>query len=78
VRLADTARSRKILGDIDGSLRPAVARALEQFVRDPTAPSLNFERLVGFPDSYSIRASRALRIVLRQIETELFEVSRGR
>ncbi len=74
MRLSDTARSRKVLSDVDGSVRPAVDRAIEQFVTDHTVSSLNFERIVGYENSYSIRASRTVRILLRRVDSDLFEI----
>jgi len=52
----------------------AADRALERFMDDPGRPGLNFERLQGWTDHYSIRATRAYRILLRREVDEHGEV----
>lgn len=47
------------------------------FIENPRHPSLNFEKLAGKPDLYSIRLSRGSRAILRRAEDaggEVFEV----
>ncbi len=39
-------------------------RALSRFQENPTHPGLNFERLSGWDDTYSIRVTRHYRILL--------------
>ena len=51
--------------------------AFEQFVADPRRPGLNFERVRGGADLYSIRITQGDRAILRRVldaEGELFEV----
>ncbi len=42
--------------------------SLEKFLEDPARPGLNFEPIVGFPDYFTIRVNRSLRILLRREE----------
>ncbi len=52
-------------------------RVFQLFVENSRHPGLNFERMAGKPDLYSIRLSRADRAILRRTEDaegELFEV----
>ena len=55
-------------------IQEASDRALERFVEDPNRPGLNFERLQGWADHYSIRVTRADRILLRREMDEDGEV----
>ncbi len=51
--------------------------AFEQFVADPKRPGLNFEKLRGQDDLYSIRITQGDRAILRRVpdaDGELFEV----
>lgn len=56
------------------NIRNAADRALQRFVENPRHPGLNFERLQNWTDHYSIRASRAYRILLRREVDEDGEV----
>ncbi len=53
------------------------SRAFELFIGNPYHPSLNFEKLSGRTNLYSIRLSRGDRAILRRTEDtegEMFEV----
>lgn len=54
-----------------------VSRAFGLFVENPRHPSLNFEKLAGKTNLYSIRLNRGDRAILRSTQDEdgeLFEV----
>lgn len=56
-------------------MRDRAATAIERFVANPSLPGLNFEKLAGYSDRYSIRISRGDRIVLRRIAvSDVFEI----
>lgn len=55
-------------------IRAAADRALERFIDDQNHFGLNFERLRNWTDHYSIRATRAYRILLRREVDEEGEV----
>ncbi len=46
------------------SIKTRAAKALIQFRENPNHPGLNFERLSGREDAYSIRVTRKYRILL--------------
>ena len=48
-------------------IRQRASEALERFQIDPAHPGLNFEKLRGWDDLYSIRISRGFRILLRRV-----------
>ena len=48
-------------------MRQRAAEALERFQVNPYHPGLNFEKLRGWDDLYSIRISRGFRILLRRV-----------
>jgi mRNA-degrading endonuclease RelE of RelBE toxin-antitoxin system len=54
------------LKNLSSDLRKRADRALEKFLENPQRKGLRFERLVGWPDYFSIRVSRSYRILLRR------------
>ena len=46
------------------NIQKQVEVTLEKFVENPSRPGLNFEPIIGRPGYYTIRASRAYRILL--------------
>ena len=50
------------------SIRKRAKDALVKFIEDHTRPGLNFERLSGWSDCYTIRINRNFRILLRREE----------
>lgn len=58
----------KTLRKIDGSIRKNVERALLKFAKNPLHPSLNFEKITGLSNLYSIRASISIRIYMASYE----------
>ena len=70
-------RATKALRAMDEAQFRQASLAFEQFVTDPKRPGLNFEKLRGRDDLYSIRITQGDRAILRRIvdaEGELFEV----
>ena len=49
------------------------ARALELFVKNPDAKSLNFERVRSRKGSFTIRSNYSVRVLLREIKSREFE-----
>jgi len=61
-------RAEKALRALSTADRTRAAEALHRFQENPRHPSLNFERLAGHADLYSIRISRSHRAILRRVE----------
>jgi len=55
-------------------IKRSAATALIQFIDNPQHPGLNFERLAGFEDTYSIRANRQYRILLARETDDAGEI----
>ena len=54
--------------------RKRAHKAILRFLGNPSLPGLNFEPIHGEPSLFSIRASRAIRIVLRRDRDEQGDV----
>jgi plasmid maintenance system killer protein len=75
MRIRVTERYRRSIGRVPAGIRKSAERALIRFVEQPEHPGLNFERLAGWQDTYSIRVNRQYRILLvREVDEagELF------
>ncbi len=64
VRIADS--YRKAERRLPHRIRIQAAKALAILMETPDRPGLNFERLPGWEDTYSIRVNRSYRILLRR------------
>ncbi len=76
-RIAFASRATKALRAMNETRFRQAGSAFEQFVLDPRRPGLNFEKLRGRDDLYSIRITHGDRAILRRTlddEGELFEV----
>jgi plasmid maintenance system killer protein len=70
-------RLDRLLRKLDPSLRRDAIETLNRFANDSAHPGLNFEKLQGQRDFYSIRINRNFRIILeRTTEKDTFEVWR--
>ena len=78
MRLLRSGRSDRILKKLDPVIRREVQAALVRFLTDSGARGLNFEKLRGYDDLYSIRVNRNFRIILRRTEVDdTFEIGRA-
>ena len=66
MQLRFTARSERLMRKLDAANRRDADKALQSFARDPATPGLNFEKLQGHAQLYSIRVNRSYRIILRR------------
>ena len=64
MRLRVTARYEHSVSRVPDRVKKAAANALIKFMTHPQQPGLNFERLAGWEDTYSIRVNRQYRILL--------------
>jgi len=67
----------KALRGMNAAQRTAALNRFKLFQFSPEVPGLNFEKLGGFANLYSIRLSRSHRAILRKVADEqgvLFEV----
>ena len=74
MRLSVGRRARKALEAMNAQQRDRANRALKLFIESPRHPSLNFEKLAGRENLYSIRLSRGDRAILRRAHDEVGEV----
>jgi len=75
MQILRTVRGDRLLRKLDPSLRPSAFAALDAFLADSGAPSLNFEKLRGYKTLYSIRINRNHRIILRRTDqADTFEL----
>jgi plasmid maintenance system killer protein len=75
VEVCFTVRSRRLFRKLDAQNRRDADGALATFVRDPTTPGLNFEKLRGYERLYSIRMNRNYRIILLRTEvSDTYEI----
>jgi mRNA-degrading endonuclease RelE of RelBE toxin-antitoxin system len=75
IRIADS--YKRSARRVPEHIRNRAAEALSCFQDNPRYPGLNFEKLSGFDDTYSIRVTKQYRVLLiRQIDEagELFSV----
>ncbi len=76
-RIAFGRRAAKALRAMSEAQFRQASVAFEQFVTDPRRPGLNFEKLRGRENLYSIRITQSDWAILRRVldaEGELFEV----
>ncbi len=66
MRISFSRQGVKALKAMGNNRRIAVQDALKRFMDDPFHPGLNFEKLRGYTDLYSLRASRNDRIIIRK------------
>lgn len=71
VRIADS--YRKAERRIPQRIRLQAGKALSTFMEAPDRPGLNFERLPGWGNTYSIRVTRGYRILLTREADEAGE-----
>jgi plasmid maintenance system killer protein len=77
MRLRVTARYERSVARVPDRVKKAAANALTKFMTNPQHPGLNFERLAGWEDTYSVRVNRQYRILLiREVDEagELFAI----
>jgi plasmid maintenance system killer protein len=74
MRIRVTKRYERSVSRVPDRIKPRAARALIQFQDDPKQPGLNFERLSGWADTYSIRVNRQYRILLVRQTDEAGEI----
>ncbi len=72
IRIADS--YRKAERRIPQRIRLQAGKALSTFMETPDRPGLNFERLPGWDDTYSIRVTRSYRILLKREADEAGEL----
>lgn len=68
IRRPFTKRAEKALRALSVEDRQRAAEAFRRFEQSPRHPALNFERLRGLDNLYSIRISRSHRAILRRVE----------
>ena len=66
--LVRTERFRKEYRRLPPEIRERVAKALEQFVRDPRHPSLHVKKMEGAPDIRELRVSDNYRITFQFVQ----------
>ena len=71
IRIADS--YRKAERRIPHRIRLQAGKALSTFMEAPDRPGLNFERLPGWDNTYSIRVTRSYRILLKREADEAGE-----
>jgi plasmid maintenance system killer protein len=77
MKVLRTRKLDRLLRKLDPSLRRDVIATLDRFANDSANPGLNFEKLQGQHDLYSLRINRNFRIILqRTAEKDTFEVWR--
>lgn len=64
IRIADS--YRKAERRIPQRIRLQAVKALSILMEGPDRPGLNFERLAGWDDTYSMRVTRSCRILLKR------------
>jgi plasmid maintenance system killer protein len=64
MRIRVTNRYERSVSRVPDRIKMRAAQTLIKFVDDPDHPGLNFERLSGWQDTYSIRVNRQYRILL--------------
>jgi len=70
-------RLDRLLRKLDSALRRDAIETLVRFADDSGNPGLNFEKLRGQQDFYSIGINRNFRIILqRTVDKDTFEVRR--
>jgi mRNA-degrading endonuclease RelE of RelBE toxin-antitoxin system len=72
IRIADS--YRKAERRIPHRIRLQAGKALSTFMEAPDRPGLNFERLPGWDNAYSIRVTRSYRILLKREADEAGEL----
>ena len=68
IRRPFSRQAEKGLQALSAENRKRAITALRRFDASPRHPSLNFERLAGHGNLYSIRISRTHRAILRRVE----------
>jgi plasmid maintenance system killer protein len=77
MKILRTRQLDRLLRKLDPSLRRDAIATLNRFADDSGNPGLNFEKLRGPLDLYSIRINRNFRIILRRTAAkDTFEVWR--
>jgi mRNA-degrading endonuclease RelE of RelBE toxin-antitoxin system len=71
IRIANS--YRKAERRIPQRIRLQAGKALSTLMEAPDRPGLNFERLPGWDDTYSIRVTRGYRILLKREADEVGE-----
>jgi mRNA-degrading endonuclease RelE of RelBE toxin-antitoxin system len=71
IRIANS--YRKAERRIPQRIRLQAGKALSTLMEAPDRPGLNFERLPGWDDTYSIRVTRGYRILLKREADEVDE-----
>ncbi len=74
IRVRITERYRKSERRVPERIRIKARDALSGLLENPQRPGLNFERLSGWDDTYSIRVTREYRILLMRESDEEGEV----
>lgn len=74
-QLSITPRFQKDLAQLDDKTKQSVFIALRKFMFEPKNSGLNFEKLSGLNELYSIRISQGSRIILRKVD-KVYEVAR--
>jgi hypothetical protein len=74
VQITPTGKFRRNLKRLSASDADDVIVALELFLLSPNAKPLNFERVRSRKDYHTIRANYPIRILLREIGPQHFEV----
>lgn len=73
IRLRIAESYRKAERRLPQRIRLQAAKTLANFMDNPDRPGLNFEKLAGWDNTYSIRVSKAYRIMLRREADEAGE-----
>lgn len=67
IRYPFSKRAEKALSGLSAEDRRRAAKAIRLFQDNPRHPSLNFEKLAGYGDLYSIRIKQGHRAILRRV-----------
>lgn len=77
MRVRVTQRYERSANRIPVRVKTRASQAITKFMDNPNHPGLNFERLSGWEDTYSIRVNRQYRILLvreTDVAGEIFAV----
>jgi plasmid maintenance system killer protein len=74
MRIRVTNRYERSVSRIPDRIKTRAAQTLIKFADNPNHPGLNFERLSGWEDTYSIRVNRQYRILLVRQTDEVGEI----
>jgi hypothetical protein len=73
-RVRYSRRFLSALKRLDRQPRERALRAIDKFIKDPSLPGLNLEKLPGFDNKWSIRVTQGDRILLSRDQDDRGEI----